>query len=116
MRVVGLNPVDPQSGLDNDESSEPSPESQLRWYQGLEPYCWLVLIIAALGWLFDTMDQNLFNLVRAPVYPGPFELLDSRPGFSESRNQEDWRLDHGHFSGRLVGRGIHLRNPRRSTG
>ena len=41
-------------------------ESQLRWYQGLEPYCWLVLIIAALGWLFDTMDQNLFNLVRTP--------------------------------------------------
>ena len=22
------------------------------------------LIIAALGWLFDTMDQNIFNLVR----------------------------------------------------
>jgi MFS family permease len=26
-------------------------------------YAWLVLFIAALGWLFDTMDQNLFNLV-----------------------------------------------------
>lgn len=36
----------------------------LRWYQGLDRYCWLVLVIAALGWLFDTMDQNLFNLVR----------------------------------------------------
>jgi len=38
----------------------------LRWYQGLDRYCWVVLIIAALGWLFDTMDQNLFNLVRNP--------------------------------------------------
>ena len=38
----------------------------MRWYQGLERYCWIVLIIAALGWLFDTMDQNLFNLVRSP--------------------------------------------------
>jgi MFS family permease len=38
----------------------------LRWYQGLDRYCWIVLIVAALGWLFDTMDQNLFNLVRAP--------------------------------------------------
>src|SRR5262245_58315660 len=36
----------------------------LRWWQGLEKYCWVVLVISALGWLFDTMDQNLFNLVR----------------------------------------------------
>ena len=26
---------------------------------------WL-LVVAGLGWLFDTMDQNLYNLVRAP--------------------------------------------------
>lgn len=37
-----------------------------RWWQGLDRYCWLVLAVAALGWLFDTMDQNLFTLVRAP--------------------------------------------------
>ncbi len=37
-----------------------------KWYQGLDRYCWIVLIIAALGWLFDTMDQNLYNLVRKP--------------------------------------------------
>jgi len=36
------------------------------WYHGIDRYCWVVLLIAALGWLFDTMDQNLFNLVRAP--------------------------------------------------
>src|SRR5260221_5507479 len=36
----------------------------LRWYQGVPRYAWLVLAIAALGWLFDTMDQHLFNLVR----------------------------------------------------
>ncbi|MGE5608473.1 MAG: MFS transporter [Bacillota bacterium] len=38
----------------------------LKWYQGLDRYCWVVLSIAAMGWLFDTMDQNLMNLVRAP--------------------------------------------------
>lgn len=37
-----------------------------KWYQGIDRYCWIVLVIAALGWLFDTMDQNLYNLVRAP--------------------------------------------------
>jgi MFS family permease len=36
---------------------------KLKWYEGLPRYAWLVLVVAALGWLFDTMDQNLFNLV-----------------------------------------------------
>jgi len=61
-------------------------ETKLAWYQGLDRYCWVVLIIAALGWLFDTMDQNLYNLVRAPSltdllrsqYPGdPKALADA---------------------------------------
>src|SRR5258706_6704058 len=39
-------------------------EKQLAWYQGVPRYAWIVLLISALGWLFDTMDQHLFNLVR----------------------------------------------------
>src|SRR5688572_31573148 len=46
--------------------SEYPSERPLKWYQGLDRYCWIVLIVAALGWLFDTMDQNIYNLVRAP--------------------------------------------------
>ncbi len=34
------------------------------WFQGVSKYAWMVLIICALGWLFDTMDQHLFTLVR----------------------------------------------------
>ena len=34
------------------------------WFRGVPRYAWVVLALAALGWLFDTMDQNLFNLVR----------------------------------------------------
>ena len=37
------------------------------WYRGLTRYHWFVLIVAALGWLFDTMDQQLFNLARKPA-------------------------------------------------
>ena len=37
---------------------------RLPWYRGIPRYAWLVLVIAALGWLFDTMDQHLFNVVR----------------------------------------------------
>jgi MFS family permease len=41
----------------------PAESSGLRWYQGIPKYAWFVLGIAAMGWLFDCMDQNLFNLV-----------------------------------------------------
>jgi predicted MFS family arabinose efflux permease len=43
-----------------------TPDIPMRWYRGLDRYCWIVLTIAVLGWLFDAMDQNLYNLVRAP--------------------------------------------------
>jgi MFS family permease len=37
------------------------------WYKDLTRYHWFVLIVAALGWMFDTMDQQLFNLARKPA-------------------------------------------------
>ncbi len=37
------------------------------WYKELNRYHWFVLMVAALGWLFDTMDQQLFVLARNPA-------------------------------------------------
>jgi MFS family permease len=37
------------------------------WFRQLNRYHWFVLVVAALGWLFDTMDQQLFNLARGPA-------------------------------------------------
>lgn len=34
------------------------------WWTELNRYHWFVLVVAALGWLFDTMDQQLFVLAR----------------------------------------------------
>jgi len=43
-------------------------ESHTRpWYRALSRYHWFVLIVASLGWLFDTMDQQLFILSRTPA-------------------------------------------------
>jgi MFS family permease len=39
----------------------------LPWYRQLSRYHWFVLMVASLGWLFDTMDQQLFNLARKPA-------------------------------------------------
>ena len=35
------------------------------WWSGLNSYQWFVLVVAILGWLFDTMDQQLFNIARS---------------------------------------------------
>jgi MFS family permease len=48
-------------------SSKASQGSSKGWYKELNRYHWFVLIVASLGWLFDTMDQQLFNLARRPA-------------------------------------------------
>jgi MFS family permease len=37
------------------------------WWRLLSRYHWFVLLVASLGWLFDTMDQQLFNIARRPA-------------------------------------------------
>lgn len=51
--------------------------SRQSWTRELNRYHWFVLVVAALGWLFDTMDQQLFNLARMPAMN---ELLAPSPG------------------------------------
>ena len=41
--------------------------SGVPWYRELNRTHWFVLVVASLGWLFDTMDQQLFNLARRPA-------------------------------------------------
>src|SRR5438034_144013 len=45
-----------------------------RLFEGVTAYHWLVLIIAAGGWLFDCMGQRIFVLAREPAFR---ELLGS---------------------------------------
>src|SRR6266480_1651738 len=40
------------------------PTDKRPWYQLLNRYHWFVLVVAALGWLFDCLDQQLFILAR----------------------------------------------------
>src|SRR5207237_10155704 len=40
------------------------PTDRRPWYQLLNRYHWFVLLVAALGWLFDCLDQQLFILAR----------------------------------------------------
>ena len=51
-------------------------EEPYRWWKELNGYHWFVLIVAALGWLFDCLDQQLFILARQPAMA---ELLPGTP-------------------------------------
>ncbi len=55
--------------------------TRYRWYKELNRYHWFVLVVATLGWLFDSMDQQLFNLARVPAMR---ELLATSPGVAVS--------------------------------
>ncbi len=48
------------------------------WYGEMTRYHWFVLAVAAMGWLFDTMDQQLFVLAR------PAAMVDLVPAVSSS--------------------------------
>lgn len=44
-----------------------SPSENTPWFLTLNRYQWFVLVVAAMGWLFDTMDQQLFILAASPA-------------------------------------------------
>jgi MFS family permease len=53
-----------------------------KWHKDLNRYHWFVLIVASLGWLFDTMDQQLFNLARRPAIAELLGVSANDPGGS----------------------------------
>src|SRR3954451_13210933 len=45
----------------------PAKAEQPKLFDGVTGYHWLVLLIAAGGWLFDCMGQRIFVLAREPA-------------------------------------------------
>lgn len=52
-------PPNPSSGV--------AVPANYKWYRELTRYHWFVLAVSSLGWMFDTMAQQLFNLARKPA-------------------------------------------------
>jgi MFS family permease len=42
-------------------------QAKYSWYRDLTSYQWFVVAVASVGWMFDTMAQQLFNLARVPA-------------------------------------------------
>lgn len=80
MHIDPSPPANPNDNSQNDRRP---------WYKLLNRYHWFVLVVAALGWLFDCLDQQLFILARpaameelVPTAASP-ELLQSSRKFYE---------------------------------
>ncbi len=56
--------------------------NDLPWWRELSRYQWFVFIVASLGWLFDTMDQQFFNLARISAVRS---LLHVQPAMHPAR-------------------------------
>lgn len=68
----------------------PGDGSRQPWHRGMTRYHWFVLTVAALGWLFDCLDQQLFVLARPAAMRSllnhiqdPKQLADSVSKFGD---------------------------------
>jgi MFS family permease len=50
-----------------DDAAKAAGAPRRAWYRELNRYHWFVLAVACMGWMFDTMAQQLFNLARKPA-------------------------------------------------
>jgi MFS family permease len=57
------------------------------WYHGVTRYQWLVLFVAWLGWVFDSMDSTIYALV---LHPALHELLRGQAGGTVSQEAIGW--------------------------
>lgn len=62
----------------------PSPRTGWAALRDLNGYHWFVFVVAALGWLADCLDQQLFNLVRRDAV---IELLKVDPATKDGASQ-----------------------------
>ena len=67
--------------VDNPVAPPADPQA-LPWYKGLTRYHWFVFVVAAVGWMADCMDQQLFVLARASA------IADLTP--DATRDQRNW--------------------------
>ena len=65
------------------------------WWRGMTRYHWFVLVVAALGWLFDCLDQQLFTLARKPAMQSLVVEagLDPATLTTEQKREIDARVD-----------------------
>jgi MFS family permease len=73
-------------------------QGKYAWYRELTRYHWFVVIVASVGWMFDTMAQQLFNLARKPALTEllggntPSSVVDEKGGIATAIFMVGWAL------------------------
>src|SRR5215831_12290918 len=68
-----------------DDRPEPTPSvAGGPWWRELNSYHWFVMVVAALGWLFDCLDQQLFVLARPSAMKDLLPPIDDPRAFGEA--------------------------------
>src|SRR3954447_11965655 len=73
-------------------------EANYRWYKELTGYHWFVLSVASMGWAFDTMAQQLFNLARKPAIRdllggnAPAPVVDQQAAYATAIFMIGWAI------------------------
>src|SRR5437899_2789496 len=60
---------------------------QTTWQEGVTRYQWLVLLVAWLGWVFDSMDATIYALV---LHPALHDLLSGKAHGVVSQEAIGW--------------------------
>jgi MFS family permease len=66
-------------GFDDKPALPDDPNDTRPWYKMLTGYHWFVLVVSALGWLFDCLDQQLFILARPAAMESLVAMVDNDP-------------------------------------
>ncbi len=72
--------VSPDSHLDT------KLQSDLKWYQGITNYQWLVLLIASLGWVFDVFEGQIFVASMRDAMPALLGVQPNAPSVTAWNN------------------------------
>lgn len=48
-------------------TGEPVSDANQKWYEGINKYQWLILLIASAGWVFDIYEGQIFNITRGDM-------------------------------------------------
>lgn len=75
--------------FDTPSSSSAPPHQTGPWWKLLNRYHWFVLAVAALGWLFDCLDQQLFILARPAAMA---ELVPEKEGATPKETDDRRKL------------------------
>ncbi len=63
----------------SNDTIDQNADSNLKWYQGITRYQWLVLLIASLGWVFDIFEGQIFVASMRDAMPALLGVVADDP-------------------------------------